>query len=161
MASHRTLVLILILAPLRPLVAQWPAPVDSGARVQVWLPEKQYQIAAMRGLAIRGRVAGLTPDTLYVAVADSIGPVPIPRQLIKRLEYSRGVPSRFESGVRRGVVAGIGTALLLMGLNQLLPEDDEQDTGDVALVGAGIGLFTGGLSGALYPRERWKRVKLD
>jgi hypothetical protein len=35
------------------------------------------------------------------------------------------------------------------------------NTGSAALVGAGVGLTTGAVLGALYPHERWKRVRLN
>jgi hypothetical protein len=71
--------------------AQWPAQVTPGARVQVRLPEIQYQFDWVRGQPIRGRVASLASDTLYLAVGDSLGPLAVPRRLIQRLEYSKGV----------------------------------------------------------------------
>jgi hypothetical protein len=154
----RPYLLLLALIGFQPLSAQqWPAPITSGTRVQVKLPEAQYQIDAGRGQLIRGKVSVLAPDTLYLLVADSVGVLPIPRNMIRKLEYSRGVPDRFGSAVKRGLIAGVGSALVFALFNEVL-DGQEWDTGDAALVGGVVGLVTGGVSGALWPRERWKRV---
>jgi hypothetical protein len=49
------------------LEAQWPSTVRSGARVQLRLPEVQYQFSGRRGHQLRGKVTALAADTLYVA----------------------------------------------------------------------------------------------
>jgi hypothetical protein len=140
--------------------AQWPQEIVPGARVQARLPEAQFQPAARRGHLLRGRVAGLAPDTLYLAVADSVGPLAIPRALIERLEYSRGVPSRASSALVRGLKAGAAMALALALWNELDEGSDRTSTGTAALVGGSVGFATGALVGALRPQERWRRVRL-
>jgi hypothetical protein len=143
------------------LAAQWPAAVTSGSRVQVRLPEAQYQIDSHRGHLIRGRISALAPDTLYLAVTDSVGPLAIPRPLLQRIDISKGVPSRGMSALIRGVVSGAASALgalIVFGIND---DPDGIDSGDAALVAGGVGLVLGSVFGALYPRERWKRVRLE
>jgi hypothetical protein len=142
------------------VAAQWPDAVTPGTRVQVRLPESQYQIDGTRGHLVRGRITALAPDTVYLAVTDSVGPLAIPRALLQRLEISKGVPSRGLSAVKRGVLGGAiaaVTALIWFGLDD---EPDGTDSGDAALVAGGFGLVLGSVFGALYPRERWKRVRL-
>jgi hypothetical protein len=39
-----------------------------------------------RGHLIRGQIMALTPDTLYLAVTDSLGPLAVPRRLIEHLD---------------------------------------------------------------------------
>jgi hypothetical protein len=157
LVRHLALAALTIAAgPASSLAAQWPTGVTPGARVQARLPETQLQIEGPRGHLVRGRVTALTADTLYLAVTDSLGPLAIPRPLILRLDLSRGVPSRGESALRRGLgtaVAGALTGLLVAAF------DDDVESGDGALVGAGIGLAVGAISGALFPRERWKRAR--
>ena len=114
-----------------------------------------------RGLLLRGRVTALAPDTLYLAVGDSLGPLAVPRALIERIEYSRGVPSRTSSALRRGLIGAVGVAVLFALSNEWRDDSDRIGTGTAALVGAGFGLTLGGVLGALYPRERWARVRLD
>jgi hypothetical protein len=143
------------------LAAQWPSEIAPGARVQARLPEVQYQFNGWRGHPIRGRVTALTADTLYLAVTDSVGPLAIPRRLIQRLDWSRGVPSPAASAARRGLLAGVGTALLFALLNELDEPPRRMSTESAALFGAGFGLATGAVLGAVFPRERWKRVRLE
>jgi hypothetical protein len=142
------------------LSAQWPASITPGTRVRVQLPEAQYQADSPRGHLLRGRVTTLLPDTLYLAVTDSLGPLAVPRAFIKRLDLSRGVPSRTTSAVRRGLLAGASTALLFVLFNEMDDASDRASTGTAALVGAGVGVTFGALMGALYPRERWASVRL-
>jgi hypothetical protein len=147
------------LAAAHRLEAQWPAEIVPGARVQARLPEMQYQKGNQRGHLLRGRVSGLSADTLYLAITDSVGPLAVPRHLIQRLDYSRGVPSRLSSALTRGLVGGAVLAATLALLNEV-QEDPSTSTGDVALIGAAIGFGTGAILGAIFPTERWKSVKL-
>jgi hypothetical protein len=105
-------------------------------------------------------VTALAPDTLYLAVTDSLGPLAVPRALVDHLDLSRGVPSRATSALRRGLLAGAGTALLLVLVHEMADASDRTSTGKAALVGAGVGVSFGALTGALYPRERWASVRL-
>jgi hypothetical protein len=102
----------------------------------------------------------LTSDTLYLAVTDSIGPLAVPRRLIERLDYSRGVPSRAVSGLTRGLLLGGAFALYMVLLNEADDGSGRASVGTAALVGAGFGFTTGAVYGALYPRERWKSARL-
>jgi hypothetical protein len=148
----------LTVAPLNMAVAQWPSEMVPGLRVQVQVPERQYQSDAHRGQMLRGKVRAISADTLYLAVADSIGPLAIPRRLIQHAYLSRGVPSAGESAIRRGLGGGIGGALVGWGIGVL---GDDIDEGNAALIGGAIGLGTGALFGALFPQERWKRMKWE
>jgi hypothetical protein len=104
-------------------------------------------------------VSRLSPDTLYLAITDSVGPLPIPRRLIQRLDYSRGVPSRLSSALTRGLVGGAVWAAALALWNEL-EEDPGTSTGTAALIGGAVGFGTGAIVGAIFPIERWKSVKL-
>ncbi len=140
-----------------PVAAQWQAQVSPGTRVQLRLPEAQYQ-AGPKGQFIRGRVTHLAGDTLYLAVTDSLGPLAIPRTFIQKLEISRGVPSRGISALQRGLMGAVLGAATFYVVTKL-DSDGQDDSGDAALIGGAIGLGLGGLTGALWPRERWKRVR--
>lgn len=160
--SLRILIPILLLnvGLIPSLSAQWPAEITAGTRVRVKLPERQYQFAGPRGQLLRGRVQALTPDTLYLAVTDSVGPIAIPRSLIAQLAFSRGVPSRGESALKRGLVSGAAWALLMALWVELDDDPGGTDTGDAALLGGGVGFATGAIFGAIRPRERWKKLDL-
>jgi hypothetical protein len=138
------------------LAAQWPPQVTPGTRVQVRLPEAQHQVGP-RGQLLRGRVTSLAQDTLYLAVTDSVGPLAIPRSFVQRLEISRGAPSRGVSALLGGLLGGAFGAATFYLVTVISPNGG--DSGDAALMGGAIGLGLGGLSGALWPQERWKRVR--
>ncbi len=140
--------------------AQWPPEIITGTRVQAKLPEAQFQPVGRRGHLVRGRVVDLATDTLYLAVTDSVGPLAIPRHLIERLDYSRGVPSRASSALTHGVRTGAAMALLLVLLNGLEEGSDRMSTGTAALAGAGVGFTLGAVVGAFRPQERWREVRL-
>jgi hypothetical protein len=153
------LALVLTLCPIARANSQWPPEVGAGARVQVRLPEAEFQPRAHRGQLLRGRVVRLAQDSLYLAVTDSVGPLAIPRSLIERLEYSRGVPSRPTSALIQGLRTGVAAALVV-GLVNELDDDSNLSFGEAALVGGGIGVAIGAVVGAIRPEERWRRVRL-
>lgn len=150
---------LLLASQVTSLAAQWPREITPGTRVQVRLPEAQYQFDGKRGHFLRGRVTALSADTLYLAVTDSVGPLAVPRGLINDLAFSRGVPSRAESAVKRGLLLGALNALLTVGLTEL-DDNPGWDTGKAALIGGAVGLGTGLIVGAIFPRERWKSLEL-
>jgi hypothetical protein len=152
--------LVLYHLPIAAASAQWPPEIVAGTRVQAQLPEAQFQPVGRLGHLLRGRVAGLAPDTLYLAVTDSVGPLAIPRRLIERLDYSRGVPSRASSALAQGVRTGAAMALLLVLWNELDEGADRTSTGTAALVGGGVGFTLGAVVGTFRPQERWRRVRL-
>jgi hypothetical protein len=92
-------------------------------------------------------------------VTDSVGPLAIPRSLIERLEYSRGVPSRPTSALIQGLRTGVAYALLVGLVNELY-DDSDLSFGEAALLGGGIGVAVGAVVGAIRPEERWRRVRL-
>jgi len=149
--------LLLALCPVSPASAQWPSEVAPGARVQVRLPEAEFQSSGRRGHLIRGRVARLAQDSLYLAVTDSVGPLAIPRGLIQRLDISRGRPSRTTSAVIQGLRLGLVVALLAGLVND---DDSGHSFGEAALIGGGVGFAFGAVLGALRPEERWRRVRV-
>lgn len=152
------LALVLTLCPVARANSQWPPEVAAGARVQVRLPEAEFQPKA-RGQLLRGRVVRLAQDSLYLAVTDSVGPLAIPRSLIERLEYSRGVPSRPTSALIQGLRTGVAYALVVGLVNELY-DDSDLSFGEAALLGGGIGVAIGAVVGAIRPEERWRRVRL-
>jgi hypothetical protein len=156
-----TLILLLAGLGFSEATAQWPSNVAPGARVRLRLPEVQYQETVRRGHLLRGRVTALTPDTLYLAITDSVGPLAVPRPLIQRLDLSRGVPSRGANALRQGLISGALSALMLVLINETGSRTSEWDTGEAALIGGGIGFATGAILGAIFPRERWKRIPIS
>lgn len=145
------------------LQAQFPAEVGIGARVQVWVPEPYRQEAGpARRQLLRGTVAALSPDTLRLSIPGAVGTVAIPRESVRRLQLSRGRPSRPASGFERAVGGAAGAAISWALLN------DPRRTGGphyrtdwrAAGVGAAWGGGFGAVVGLLFPHEQWRRVRL-
>jgi hypothetical protein len=71
---------------------------------------------------------------------------------------SRGVPGRTESAARGAVGGALIGALVSL---QWDDEDGEKHfDGENALIGAGAGALLGAVAGALFPHERWRRVRI-
>jgi hypothetical protein len=140
--------------------AQRPSLLHPGARVQVLLPEAEYQTWSARGHFLRGRLESIGSDSLYLKITDSLPAVAVPHALIRRLYVSRGVPTRLGSGLRLGLVWGALSAVSTVLLAEL-SSSDGRSTSEALAVGGAIGLGSGLLFGALYPVERWERVRLN
>lgn len=139
--------------------AQWSPDLREGNRVRVLLPEQEFQFVGTRGQLLRGTVGRLIPDTLYLRIGDSVGTVAIPHSLVRRLDISRGVPSRASSAIRNGLRWGIVYALL----GSLLEFGEPSSWSDTerAAVAGGVGLALGATLGAIHPVERWRRLRLE
>jgi len=145
--------------------AQFPADVQRGQRVRVWLPEqyKQMQGPWHRQL-LRGTVEDVVGDTLRLSVPGTTGALSIPRVSIKRLEVSRGKPNPIASMLERGIGGAIGGAIGFALANAIWSSNEfstqYDSNGDAALAGAAWGGAVGGVIGLLIPNERWRRLKL-
>ena len=143
--------------------AQFPDPVQSGTRIRVWVPEPYSQDRGpWRRQLLRGTVASLTPDTLRLSVPGTDGTLAVARASIRRLDVSRGRPSRPASAIERAfagaIVGAISTAL----------DNDPNGTRwpnysrgwRAAGEGAKWGAAFGAVVGFVLPTERWRRVRL-
>jgi hypothetical protein len=152
----------LALAAARPLAAQFPTDVAVGTRVRVVLPDSVRQSSGpWRQQWLRGRIAALAGDTLYLRLQGTVAPVAIRRAAIRRIDRSLGVPNRFESALRGAV--GWAFAGAAVGFATGWPDVDDRDArsdGDAALLGAAWGAGVGFVIGAILPSERWRRVRL-
>lgn len=133
-------------------VAQFPERVQNGTRVRVWIPEAHRQEGGpWRRQLLRGTVALVSADTLRLSVPGTEGTLAVPCQSIRRLDISRGRPSRVASAIERAfafaVVGAISTAL----------NDGEWRAADE---GAAWGAGVGAAIGFILPTERWRRVRL-
>jgi hypothetical protein len=145
----------------RPLAAQFPPDVAVGTRVRVVLPDSLRQTWGPREQWLRGEVTALTADTLYVRLQGAAAPVPIRRTAIKRIDRSLGVPSRPESAVRGAVGWAFWGAIYLATARKVADDDRTwRRFGDDLAEGAAIGAGVGFVLGAIFPSERWRRVRL-
>jgi len=146
--------------------AQFPADVQRGQRVRVWLPESYPQMnsPAHRQL-MRGIVDDVAADTLRLSVPGAVGSLAIPRASIRRLDLSRGKPSRIASMLERGIGGAIVTGLVFAATNAIYTSNDNFATQydsnwDAALAGAAWGGGLGAAIGLVWPTERWRRLRL-
>ena len=144
--------------------AQFPERVQTGVRVRVWIPEPYMQRnGPWKRQLLRGTVSAVENDLLHVTIPGADGTLAIPRASIRRLEVSRGAPSRAISAFERAVTLGLFSALWTAIYND--PDDDDWRSYDTDWRAAGHGAIVGAASGAvigfLIPTERWRRVRLS
>ena len=142
--------------------AQFPADVQPGTRVQVWLPEPYRQMEGpLRRQLLRGSVESVRSDTLLLSIAGTAGSVAIPRVTMRRLEISRG-RSRAASAFERAVGGALGGAVSYALLNDPRRRGGPHYRTDwrAAGVGASWGAGIGAVTGLVFPHERWRRVRL-
>ena len=145
------------------LAAQFPADVNVGTRIRVWIPEPRRQAEGpLRRQLLRGTVASFTSDTLRLSVPGAIGTLEIPRASVRRIEVSRGAPSRPASAFERAVGGAIGGAVTYALMNDPRRKGGPHYRTDwrAAGVGASWGAGIGALGGFLWPSERWHRVRM-
>jgi hypothetical protein len=165
MIQHRMAVLAFVLLAAAPAVAraQFPERVAVGARVRVWVPEPWLQDGGpWKRQQLRGTVTAVGSDTLQLSIPGTEGTIAVARGSIKRLEISRGRPSRvasaFERAVGGAIVGAAATAI------QNDPDNDEWPNYSSDWRAAGQGAIYGAAFGAaigiIFPTERWRRVRM-
>jgi hypothetical protein len=144
-----------------PLAAQFPADVALRSRVRVVLPDSlRQEWGPPRQQWLRGEVARLTADTLYLQLQGAAAPVPIHRAAIKRIDRSLGLPSRPESALRGALTWAFWGALYWAAIRQTDDGRTADRFGDDLAAGAAVGAGAGFILGAMFPSERWRRVRL-
>jgi hypothetical protein len=143
--------------------AQFPADVQRGQRVRVWLPEPYTQMnGPMHRQLLRGDVQDVVGDTLRLSVPGAIGTLAVSRASIRRLEISRGKPSRVASMLERGIGGAIVGALTAFVSSEAYSHyfETRRSVGDATLAGAAWGGGIGAAIGLVLPTERWRRIRL-
>lgn len=140
-------------------IAQFPADVQPGTRVRVWIPETNRQEEGPnRRQLLRGTVESVD-GTLQLRVPGTTGSLAISRASVRRLDVSRGV-SRGASMFERAVGGALGGAIFAASLND--PERTSwphyRTDWRAAGVGAAWGAGIGAVVGLIWPYERWRRV---
>ena len=154
---------LLVLVPGR-VHAQLAEPVQNGVRVRVWIPEAWLQEQGpWRRQQLRGTVASLTPDTLHLSVPGTDGTLAVARESIRRLDISRGRPSRVASAVERAFAGAIVGAISVALRNDPHGSEWPNYSSDWRAAGEGAkwGAAFGAVVGLLMPTERWRRVRLS
>jgi hypothetical protein len=164
-ARDAVLAFALLLVAFTPVVAnaQFPEGVGSGTRVRVWVPEAYMQEQGpWRRQQLRGTVASVATDTLYLSVPGTEGTLAVARQSIRRLDVSRGRPSRVASAIERAFGGAIVGAISVALKNDPYGSEWPNYSRDwrAAEEGAKWGAAIGAAVGFILPTERWRRVRL-
>ena len=143
--------------------AQFASAITDGARVRVTVPDamRQRSMEPRQALVV-GTVARITNDSLYLHLPNTAGTVGIDRLQIKRLAVSRGMQSPVESAIVKGIGSAIGFAASSWIRWQLTPREDRgrNSAAEAAATSAAYGFGVGAVIGAIWPTEKWKRVRL-
>lgn len=131
-----------------------------GQRVRVHVRDEVRQQAGGSRLELRGRVTSADGDRLVVQLPHATPPVTIARADIIRLDVSRGVPSRGSSAAQGFIGGAVLGALWGVAWHALDVGDDDTSLGRATAGGAIIGASLGTVVGAIWPSERWRRVRV-
>jgi hypothetical protein len=161
----RRFMIPLALAALLPALsqAQFPDRVESGARIRVWVPEPYRQEQGPWGRQqLRGTVDAVVGDTLRLSLPGTAGTLAVARASIRRLDLSRGRPSRTASAFERAIGFAIGGAIAVAMDNDPGSSEWPNYRRDwrAAEEGAKWGAAIGAVVGFTFPTERWRRVRL-
>jgi putative intracellular protease/amidase len=109
---------------------------------------------------VAGTLVGVRGDTLLLALRAGADPLRIPRSALRDVYVSRGRPGRVSSALRSAVVpALVGGALRGLAAS-VRRGDSDPSPGRAALSGAALSAAFAGVKGAVFPKERWRRLAL-
>ena len=154
------IVISFLLAAPRIANAQFPAEVQPGTRVRVWIPEPTRQNEGpYRRQLLRGNVESVDGSTLRLRIPGVASSLAIPRASVRRLDISRGV-NRGESMIERAAGGAIGGAITNALMNDPRRRGGPHYKRDwrAAGVGAEWGAGIGAVIGLIFPHESWRRV---
>ena len=138
-----------------------PAPVDTGARVRVSVASgvRQTWPFASRVHRFQAVIRGVTADTLYVEMPNTVGRVAVPRASIRWLEVSLG-RSRLARAIEVGIIGAVIFGARVAAAHQD-PETRQYGSAAQAFaVGAAMGFAAGAYFGGRMPSERWAPARL-
>jgi hypothetical protein len=138
-----------------------PVPVNVGDRIRVRLespPDAPDRYARLQEL--RGAVTAISALDVAFQVHPDASPLTVPFSAIRRLDVSKGIRSR----AHNALVWAAGGAVL-GGVSWYYQNDFRASPGfgddwDSVYVSAAIGAVGGAIMGALWPQERWRKLRL-
>jgi hypothetical protein len=151
------MMIVLLLAP---GVAHAQA-LEQGQRVRVHLNRQPRDVEGFAPRQqLRGTLLRITSDSLVLQLHPAADATSIARAGIDRVDLSQGVRGRLESALVHGITGAITGAIqrtLFVTLDHNYAEDES--TAESALIGAAFGAALGTIIGAIFPQERWQRVR--
>ncbi len=165
MRAVTCLLTVVSLVPSATLSAQVPPPLEPGQRVRVTARDS---IGQPRGRLV-GMVVTVTAENIVVEQRGD--QLTIPREVVTRLEVSRGRKSNVGKGAAFGFLGGAGLGALLgavVGASAQRGDFCQRDSGcagEYALIGGAafgvLGAGIGAIVGAASKTDRWEEVPLD
>ena len=129
------------------------------ARIVIREAQPQDEDETKGRLILRGEVTRLQADTAFLRVPGATGELGVLLPTAISVHRSRGMRSRPASALRKGFGVAVAGALYF-GLTYSSDQDyGVTNRGEAWALGAGLGAVTGALIGALFPTERWQRVR--
>jgi len=113
-----------------------------------------------RTQALTGSLQAVRGVTLLLVVAASAEPLRVPRNAIRNVHASRGMPNRFESAARRAVIPTLASAAFAAVSLNVRRRDGDPSPSRGAVAAAGSTALISGALGFLRPQERWRRIRL-
>jgi AraC family transcriptional activator FtrA len=160
-ARARVIGATIVLSAVSPVAAhaQWIDSVRATTRVRldVHTGERTF-LRRAKTQSLAGTLVATRGDTVLVAVSPGAEPLLIPRAAIRDVHVSRGVPSRFESAVRRAVVPTLASAAFSAVSLNIRRKDGDSSPGRGALTAAASTAALSAALGFINPKERWQRV---
>lgn len=154
---RRTLVAILLgllSTPINDLNAQVVPDSLVGARVRVHLSRQAPSVeGAVPRQALRGQLLSTGPDSLVVQVHPEAAPVAVSLNGIYEVEASRGI-SRSRTAVNHALLG----AVTWTGIGAMSETEFGGGETESILIWTAGGLILGGVLGAVFPEERWRRI---
>jgi hypothetical protein len=153
--SMRPLLLVSMLL-LSTAVAARAQEIAPQSRVRIFLTPQRDVEGYAGPQVLRGTLLEMEADSLTLQVHPATSPMRVAKSAVRRIYVSRGVPSRAASAA----MGAVGGALVGAFDFWVFNEDQFGSDREAALTGAAAGAGLGLVAGALWPRERWHRVRL-
>ena len=138
--------------------------VDVGSRVLLDLSREGTDVERVYWMKlpprIVGRVAQVTSDSLYVQLHPGVSAAAVPRGAVQRMYVSAGRPRGYS--MFRGAALGAAWGLTIgqfVYSDRILHEGTDRGRLNVYGEYAATGALAGVLLGAVWPDERWRRVR--
>jgi transcriptional regulator GlxA family with amidase domain len=109
--------------------------------------------------ALVGTLVATSGDTILLTVRPGAAPLRVPRETVNELHVSRGVPSRFESAVRRAILPTLASAAFTAVALNVRRRENDPAPGRGALSAAASTAALSGAIGLLSPKEQWQRLR--
>ena len=140
--------------------AQSTDSIQAGTRIRIGVHTGERTLLRRpKTQALVGTLVSTSGDTILLTVRPGAAPLRVPRETVNELHVSRGVPSRFESAVRRAILPTLASATFTAVALNVRRRENDPAPGRGALSAAASTAALSGAIGLLSPKERWQRLR--